>query len=124
MGPTYVTVTVRNLADRERSWDGLFRVDPGVADSIVPRGRLEAIGIEPWGSRAGDLPGGTARRLGVGGAAFEFMGDRTACNVVFGDDHAEPVLGRIALASVGIEVDPESGRLRRRTLRLKRLAAA
>ena len=30
MGATHVTVTIRNPADPDRAWEGLFRVDPGV----------------------------------------------------------------------------------------------
>ena len=37
MGAPYVTVTVRDPADRERSWEGLFLVGTGATDSLVPR---------------------------------------------------------------------------------------
>ena len=32
MGAVRVTVTVRNPADRERAWEGLFLVDTGATD--------------------------------------------------------------------------------------------
>ncbi len=51
MGTTYVDVTIRNLAEPRRSWSNRFLVDSGAYDSLVPRGRLEALGLEPRGSR-------------------------------------------------------------------------
>ena len=44
MGATYVDVTIRNPADRQRSWTGKFLVDTGAFDSLVPRVRLEENG--------------------------------------------------------------------------------
>lgn len=43
MGATCVDVTIRNPAERGRSWTGPFLVDTGAFDSLVPRARLEAI---------------------------------------------------------------------------------
>lgn len=40
------------------------------------------------------------------------MGRFGGINVVFGEDEAEPLLGVIALESVGAEVDPVNERLR------------
>ena len=116
MGMTHVTVTVRNPADPERSWEGLFLVDTGSWDSLVPGKALREIGIEPMAEREYELADGTPARLPVGGAHVEFMGDYTFTTVIFGKDDIEPILGVTALESVGIEVDP-------RTQRLKRLPA-
>ena len=122
MGATHVTVTVRNPADRERSWEGLFLVDTGATDSLVPRRYLEAIGLEPRGNRVYELADGSAVQLDVAGADIEFMGEYDATTVIFGDDDAEPLLGVTALESVGIEVDPLNQQLKRLpAVRLKRL---
>ena len=51
MGATYVEVTIRNPAMPERTWTGPFLVDTGAFDSLVPGSRLEAIGLQPRGSR-------------------------------------------------------------------------
>lgn len=37
MGATHVTATIRNMTDRDRSCEGLFLVDTGAIDSLVPR---------------------------------------------------------------------------------------
>ena len=113
MGAVQVTVTIRNPADRDREWSGLFLVDTGATDSLVPRKHLEAIGIEPRAHRTYELADGSPLRLDIGSAEIEFMGDFTAGVVMFGDDDAEPLLGVTALESVGIEVDPVNRRLKR-----------
>ena len=37
MGATHVTVRITNPADPDRFWEGLFLVDTGATDSLVPR---------------------------------------------------------------------------------------
>lgn len=112
-GAVHVTVTIRNPADREREWSGLFLVDTGATDSLVPRKHLEEIGLEPIGGRTYELADGSDLRLDIGVAEIEFMGDTVGGTVMFGDDNAEPLLGVTALESVGIEVDPVNQRLKR-----------
>jgi len=113
MGATRVTVAIRNPADPVRSWGGLFLVDAGAADSVVPRPHLEAIGLTPEGQRVRELPDGQEIKMDVAIARIEFMGDFTGGIVLFGDADAEPLLGVTALESVGIEVDPMNQGLER-----------
>ena len=123
MGATHVTVTIRNPADPSRTWDGLFLVDTGATDSLVPRSCIEAIGIEPEGQRICETADGRRVRMDFALAYIEFMGDLTAGRIIIGDEGVEPLLGITALESAGIEVDPVSQRLKRLpALRLKRLA--
>ena len=124
MGATHVTVTVRNPAAPERAWEGLFLVDTGATDCLVPRQHLEAIGLTPRGSRVYEPADGSELRLDVALAEIEFMGEFTGGTVIFGDHGAEPLLGVTALESVGIEVDPRNQQLKRLpAVRLKRLTA-
>lgn len=113
MGITQVTVAVRNPAKPETAWDGLFLVDTGAVDCLVPGRHLRELGIEPRGKRIHELADGREVIFEVGGAEIEFMGDRVWTTVIFGADDAEPTLGVTALESVGIEVDPRSQRLKR-----------
>ena len=113
MGAVQVTVTIRNPADRTHEWSGLFLVDTGATDSLVPRKHLEAIGMEPIGGRQYELADGSPLVLEIGVAEIEFMGEAVGGTVMFGDDDAEPLLGVTALESVGIEVDPVNQRLKR-----------
>jgi len=113
MGTTHVTVTVRNPAQPDKTWDGLFRVDPTSMNSLVPGRHLRAIGLQPFGKRSHRQPDGSEVEMDAAGAEVEFMGDVTCTTVIFGPDAAEPILGVTALESVGIEVDPRNERLKR-----------
>ena len=123
MGARHVTVRITNPAAPERFWEGLFLVDTGATDSLVPRQHLEAIGLEPRGQRAYELADGSELVLNVTVAEIEFMGEIVGGTIIMGADDAEPLLGVTALESVGIEVDPLNQRLKRLpAVRLKRLA--
>ena len=120
MSAIHVNATIRNLAEREKCWEGRFLVDTGAAVSVVPKRHLHAIGLQPEETRRYELPDGTEARLGIAGARIELMDTFTAGIVIFGDDEGEPILGSTALASMGVEVDPANQRLkRRRAVRLK-----
>lgn len=124
MGVTQVTVTIRNPAEPSRSWDGLFLVDTGTTDCLVPRSCVEAIGLEPEGQRVYETADGREVGMDFARAFIEFMGDLTAGRIIIGDDGTEPLLGVTALESADIEVDPVNQRLKKLpALRLKRLSA-
>lgn len=124
MGITHVDVTIRNPAEPERSWKGPFLVDTGVIDSLVPRPRPEAIGIEPEGQRVYELADGSAIEMDVAVARIEFMGEFVGGTIIFGDEDTEPLLGVTALESLGVEVDPQNQRLKKLpAVRLKGLRA-
>ena len=65
MGATHVTVTIRNPAEPDRTWEGLFLVDTGATDSLVPRPHLESIGLEPKGQRSYELADGSEIKLDI-----------------------------------------------------------
>ena len=122
MGATHVTVTIRNPADRERVWEGLFLVDTGATDSLVLGQHLDAIGLEPRGRRVYELADGSDVAMDITVAEIEFMGETVGGTVLYGAADAEPLLGVTALESVGIEVDPLNQRLERLpAVRLKHL---
>ena len=113
MGVTQVTVAVFNPGDKERRWEGLFLVDTGAIDCLVPGNHLREIGIEPDGKRTYELADGSEIVMDIAVARIEFMGEFVGVTVIFGKDNTEPILGVTALESVGIEVDPQSQRLKR-----------
>ena len=114
MGIVQVTVTIRNPAEPERSWDALFRVDAGSTDCVAPASALRSIGLAPKGRRTYELPNGREETVDITTADVEFMGEIVGATVGFGPDGVEPILGLTALESVGIEIDPVSQRLKRR----------
>ena len=113
MGATHVTVTIRNPAEPEHAWEGLFLVDMGATDSLVPRPHLEAVGLAPKGNRTYEFADGSELTLDVTTTDIEFMGEIVGETIIFGADDAEPLLGVTALESAGIEVDPVNQRLKR-----------
>ena len=82
MGTTHVTVTVRNHADLARGWDGLFLVDTGATDPLVPRPDIEVIGLDPEGQRVYKTANGHEIRIDFVCAYIEFLGDVTVGRVI------------------------------------------
>ena len=126
MGATYVTVTVtiRNPAAPEKTWQALFLVDTGATDSLVPRDELAAIGLQPKGQRSYELADGNEIKMDITTADIEFMGEIVGGTIIMGDPGTEPILGVTALESVGIDVDPHNQTLKRLpAVRLKKLKA-
>src|SRR3972149_1841387 len=74
MGTTHVTVAVRNPAEPERVWEGLFLIDTGAVDCLVPAKHLRAIGLKPKGERTYELADGSEVKLDISTADIEFMG--------------------------------------------------
>ena len=113
MGVTHVTATVRNPAEPELFWEGLYLVDTGATDCLVPRQHLEAIGLEAKGERIYSLADGSEHRMSVTTGRVELMGEVVGATVFMADEDTDPVMGTTALASAGIEVDPRNQELRR-----------
>jgi len=122
MGATHVTVVIRNPAEPEKIWEGLFLVDTGAIDCLVPRPHLEAISLKPKGQRVYGLADGSEVGMDITTGDIEFMGEIVGGTIVFGETNVEPLLGLTALESVGIEVDPRNQTLKRLpSTRLKNL---
>ena len=120
MGAIHIDVTIRNLANPSRSWRGPFLVDTGATDSVVPRHRLEAIGVTPGGQRTYELADRRAVQMDIAVAQIEFLGEFVGGTVIFGEPGTEPLLGVTALESMGVEVDPRNQELRKLSaIRLK-----
>ena len=113
MGVMQIIVTVRNMAEPERAWGGSFLVDADLVDCLVPGSYLRAIGIEPRSTRKYELADGSEVDMDVAGVELEFMGDMIGATVIFAPDDTEPILGRVALESMGLVVDPDTERLKR-----------
>ena len=113
MGITHVTATIRNPAEPERTWEGLFLVDTGAVDCLVPTQHLDALGLFPKGQRVYGLADGSEIRMDVTTGDIEFMGEIAGATIVCGPPDAEPLLGVTALESIGVEVDPHNQTLRK-----------
>jgi clan AA aspartic protease len=113
MGLTHVTVTLKGMGKKKKSYSAEFLVDTGATDSLAPTAALRKIGIKPVGKMAYELADGSLHEFEFGLAQIEFMGEITAGRVIFGEDNVEPLLGVTALESVGILVDPANQTLKR-----------
>ena len=113
MVDTQMTAEAANSVTRQRSWTGKLMVDTGAFDSLVPGGTLEAIGLEPKGSRDYVLADGKSVTLEATVAEIEFEGVIVGRTIAYGPEGTEPLLGVTALGSGGIEVDPRGECLKR-----------
>jgi clan AA aspartic protease len=113
MGLMHVTTTLRATEKARKQFQAEFLVDTGATDSLAPAKELKKAGIKPRGRMAYELADGKTVEYDFGLAEIEFMGELTSGRVIFGPDHATPILGVTALESVGILVDPANRTLKR-----------
>ena len=111
MGVTKVTVSVTNLSKSKPGFEELFLVDPGAIDCMAPASKLIEAGIKDEGKEVYELANGQAVEYKYGFARIAFMGSETVCQVIFGPEDTEPILGVVALENTGIGVDPVSRKL-------------
>ncbi len=114
MGVIYASAIVRNAGEPERSWEGVFLVDSGATDSLVPRPHLEAIGLKPRGRRIYVMADGSEIGMDVTTAEVEIMGEIVGTTIVYGEADVEPLLGVTVLESAGIAIDPRNQSLYKR----------
>jgi clan AA aspartic protease len=112
MGLTHVTVRLEPLTRTGAAWEADFLVDTGAIDCMAPADALAGIGISEEGRNIYQLANGVLEEYPFGFARVSFMGSDTVSKVVLGPSGIEPILGVVALESVGIVVDPVSKTLR------------
>ena len=113
MGLTYVTVALSDLAEQGSPYEARFLVDTSANDCLAPRDRLLAAGIKPQKKAVYELANGASVECEVGFAKTKFIGDETVGEVIFGPVGVEPILGVIALGSMGVVFDPVTKNLKR-----------
>ncbi len=118
MGLTHIAVKVRNR-DSNETFSANFLVDTGATDSMVPARELKRIGIEPTGKKTYEIATGELQQFDVAYADISFLDETLTSRVIFGPDNAEPILGVIALESMGVIVDPVNQTLKKVGLSLK-----
>lgn len=115
MGLTKVTVTVSNLMKSKTGYEELFLVDTGAIDCMAPESELIKADIQVEGKAVYELANGQSVEYKYGFARISFMGSEAVSQIIFGPDDVEPILGVLALESVGIGVDPVTMTLKRMT---------
>ena len=115
MGKFNVSLTLTGIeTGRSETMDAV--VDREVIHSIIPANTLARLGITPTRrSSVIDLPLGTARvqlHVQVDDCLNPDRGDYCPpITVLFGPDDCQPILGRTALTSLNLAVDPDHDRL-------------
>ena len=112
MGLTHVTVKVAGL-EKGNPFEGEFVVDTGSIDCMAPRASLEAAGVQTKGNAVYELANGEPIEYEYGYGWLYFMGEETISRIIFGPADCEPLLGVVALESVGLMVDPITQKLKR-----------
>ncbi len=113
MGITHVTTTIRSLSTEGTPYEAEFLVDTGALDCLAPREALEAAGITAESKRTYELANGELVEYEVGFARLAMLGQETVVQIILGPSKAGPILGVLALESLGIVVDPVSQSLKR-----------
>mgnify|MGYP001573499714 FL=1 len=112
MGLTYVNVAIANPANLKRFRRKKLLADSGALYSIVPRGVLRAIGVRPYATETFTLADGSTIKREVGNAFLRINGRQAPSPVIFGERGDGLLLGVIALESLGLTIDPRTGKLR------------
>lgn len=73
---------------------------------MVPRGELEALGIEESGERTFFLANGRPVKRTIGEARITFQGQSATCVVLFGEEGDHALLGVTTLENLGLIFDP------------------
>ena len=113
MGLTYVTTKVCDLAESGEPFEQEFLVDTGAIDCMASASVLHKAGIKIQGKDAYELANNDLIEYPYGFARVTFMGSETVTRIIFGDEDCEPILGVVALESVGIGVDPVTRTLKK-----------
>lgn len=115
MGLTKVTVLISNLAKSTQGYEDLFLVDTGAIDCMAPASELIKAGVMVEGKNVYELANGETVEYKYGFARVAFMGSETVCQIIFGPEETEPLLGVVALENTGLGVDPVSKNLLKMT---------
>jgi len=83
-----------------------FLVDSGAFHSLVPRGILESLAVEPYRSVDILLADGCKLTREVGDLYFELNGEGAMAPVIFGEEGEEPLLGATTLEALGLVLNP------------------
>jgi len=118
MGITTITAKVFNPADLSRFIELEFIVDSGAGHSLVPRSILQELGIMPHTTKRFYMVDGQSIERQMGGAAFEYAGERAYAPVIFGEEGDSALMGATTLEGFGFVLDPFRRELRPMLMRL------
>ena len=112
MGFVHVNVTLSSPSDQDVSEDVRVLVDTGATLSVVPASTLDKLGIRRIGRQRFRGFGGVLTRE-IGMVSMRYDGAVAGVTVVFGAEDDPAIMGVTALESLGFDVDPVAGKLKR-----------
>ena len=122
MGITFVKVIISNPKNEKKAIEEEFLVDSGAIYSVVPKEKLEKIGVKPLDTMTFTLADGTHTTRETGEAMFEFEGMKRTTPVVFGKRGDSTLLGAMTLEALGLILDPFQRKIRPMKLFLAKLS--
>ena len=111
MGLTYVKVTVSNPMEPDLREDLELTVDTGAVLPWIPRKVLERIGVKPVLRKVFKTIEGKFIERSTSFARIKYGEHETVVEVVMAEEGDVPVLGVVALESMGYRVNPVTGQL-------------
>lgn len=121
MGFTFVKAVVAPATGKRKGIEREFLVDTGAIYSLLPAADLLSAGIKPRFRRSFAMADGRHTTLAVGVAKFKVGSTEGFSEIVFGKPGTRPLLGVVALESLGLQVDPVTKTLKPMPLYLMRL---
>ena len=112
MGFIHVDVGVSNPSTPDVSEKVRVLVDTGATLSVLPASLLEKLGVHRKGRQKFRGFGGVVTRE-VGTVDISYGGITAGVTAIFGDQDDPPIMGVTALESMGFDVDPVAGKLKR-----------
>ncbi|MBE0415155.1 MAG: hypothetical protein IBX36_01245 [Dehalococcoidia bacterium] len=113
MGFTYVKILVCNPFEQERQKEVELLIDTGATMSVIPRQILDGLGIKPVKRDSFRVFGGGGIERDIGPLLLKYEDRIAFTQVAFGEKDDTPVLGAIALETMGYQVDPVTKKLKR-----------
>lgn len=105
-----VEISIGDLESRQ--WVDLSAtVDAEASMTSIPGYRLRGVGIAPESAINFRMADGNSKLMDVGHARIRVNGCEGVVLVAFSNDDAAPLLGRLALSALFLEVDPEGQKL-------------
>ena len=112
MGFIHIDVDVSNPASPDVSESVQVLVDTDAMLSILPAEMLDRLGVQRMGKRRIRSSNGMLV-LDTGIVTIRYCGDIAGTTAAFGAEDTPPIIGLVAITSLGYEVDPVNRRLNR-----------
>ncbi len=113
MGETRIRVKVKRRPEDERFEELSLLVDTGAAYSWIPSDILRRLGVKPSRKAKFKTIEGRVVERDVGHVFIEYEGETAPTTVVFAEKGDGSVFGLHGMESLGLEVDPTTGEIRK-----------